>query len=226
MKTALILLLALCSAPLFAQTNAVPTNGPLAMRTWTPQTGNTFDARVINFTTNGLVQFIGKDGKLYAIKPFWLSAADQKFLVEAKPVVEEAQAKIRAIAQRNESERQIKSLEAQGYVELTAQALNHYPENIAGKKAWIDATFYGLDQFTDRDMKTVEVSFEIEDRSGAIIACRAAKYNSDEYFHVVKTDDKVTALKKGDRIRFTGTVYPITPHGARLWYEIESVTSL
>jgi hypothetical protein len=163
-----------------------------APRTWVLKTGETVTGDFISSGTTTLVVKTG--GTNCFLKIADLSTNDQAYI-----------AKIKADQKQARLDAETNQMAQAGWIELTSQLLENFPEKTDLKTGWMDCKF---NELTSSYSKYPELylGFSVFDKNGdTLFKCIVQKYvngnpNSDPNPLV----PEITNLKRGDKIRLIG----------------------
>jgi hypothetical protein len=169
-----------------------------APRTWTFKQGGTFEGDYYSSGTEKVV--IRKDGTNNIFPIADLSPNDQAFI-----------AKIKADQKQARLDVESKQMAQAGWIELTAQFLESFPEKTKDKTGWMDAEFERLYNYDDIDYSTKKyLGFCVRDKNGdSLCKCVVEKFIGDPERPTLTQSpnpfiDQISKLKSGDKIRLIG----------------------
>ena len=169
-----------------------------APRTWVLKTGETVTGDYVSSGTTTLVVKTGSTNCFLTISN--LSSDDQAYIAEMQAA--QRQARLDAEA---------KQMEKDGWIELTAQFLENFPEKSKDKTGWMDAEFVELDS-SYSEYPERYLGFSIRDKNGDFFKkCIAEKLIGDPESPAWPNNkkpnpliDQISTLKRGDKIRLIG----------------------
>ena len=168
-----------------------------APHTWTFQKGATFEGDYYSSGTTAVV--VRKSGTNSIFKIADLSAEDQAYV-----------AKMQAAQKQARLDAEAKQLATQGYIEVSAQLLENFPEKVNFKKVWMDCEFWRFSPFSAMGETAPDVMLvlQVNDKDRNLYQyCEIFKDLSDDNFATSRPNPVAQALanlKSGDKIRLIG----------------------
>lgn len=165
---------------------ALVTLAVAAPRTWTFQTGVKVEGDYVSSGTTTVV--INRGGTNFFLRISELSTNDQAYALK----MQLAQRQVRLDAEALQ-------MKKAGWIEVTSQFLENFPEKTEDATLWMDAEFEELDN-TYSENPEVYLGFAVQDKNGDFFSkCVVDKEGGKN-----PLIGQISALKHGDKIRLIG----------------------